>query len=134
VEPYSSNGAGEFRIGRLSRGTYLLSLEVRDSSWAETAKLVDTTSGPIDDLQIELVRGVPLVLRSSDERWTAVRYTIFDASGLPLVASRLWSPEPWKILLAPGQYELETWMIGAADSVRRIPITLGSEPVELALP
>lgn len=134
VELHSSNDAGEFRIGGLSRGIYLLSLWARDTSWARTTKLIDTTAGPIDDLQIELERGVPLVLSSSDEGWTAVRYKILDASGLVVIASRLWSPEPRKILLAPGHYELETQMVEAPDSVRRIPITIGSEPVELVLP
>jgi len=134
IESQGSNGEGLFRVGNLSRGVYLFRVRDRDGPWPLFAKLVDTSSGPIDDLEIELVRGVPLLLSSSDERWSAVRYTIFDSAGLPLVSSQLWSPEPWKILLAPGSYEIEARLAGAPDSARRIPITIGSEVVQIALP
>ncbi len=134
IERHESDAEGKFRIPNLARGTYLLRTRDPEGPWAQSATLVDTTTGPIDDLRIVLVRGVPLVLSSSSEHWSAVRFTIRDASGQPVLSSQLSSPDPWKILLAPGTYELETRRGEAADSVRRISIVIDSEPVELVLP
>ncbi len=130
----SSQEDGSFRIGSLSRGPHALIVAEGHGTWARTARLVDTSSGPVEDLRIEIVRGVPLVLRGSDERWSAVHYTILDAAGMEVVSSRLWFPDPWRVLLAPGRYVVETRLAEDGEPVRRDSITIESAPVELALP
>ncbi|MEO6708671.1 MAG: hypothetical protein ABIP42_03790 [Planctomycetota bacterium] len=56
-----------------------------------------------------------------------------DALGAPILSSRLSGPEPRKLLLAPGSYELGVWVVGSKAPARRR-ITLASDPLELFLP
>jgi hypothetical protein len=129
-----SQNDGTFRIGGLSRGLYLVCTHVRDSDTPSVSQLVDTTCGPVEDVRIQIPRGVPLVLRSSDpEHWRAVRYKIVDDSNLVHGWSHLWNLEPYRITLAPGRYTLDVRANESAD-VKHIPFTLSNDPVELAIP
>jgi hypothetical protein len=125
---------GTFRIGGLSRGKYLVRMLGDAGTWAESSRIIDTTSGPVENVRIQLVRGVPLAVRASDlDRWRGVSFTIFDAAGEHVLSSRLWSPEPRQILLAPGTYTFEVRTEGSSEP-KRVNVTIGTQPVELALP
>jgi hypothetical protein len=130
-----SKDDGSFRVGGLSRGLYLLRTSSRESTpYAQWSKVIDTTCGPVENLRIQLARGVPLVLRASDpENWMSVRFKILDESGFVVRMSRLWTADPFKLLLAPGRYTLEVSVDGVAES-KRIPITIATERIELAIP
>jgi hypothetical protein len=135
VNGQRSESDGSFKISRLSRGHYILRASWReDSPWAEWSKVVDTRAGPVENVRIELVRGAPLVVRPSDPaNARSVRFTILDGSGGSVLSSRLWGPDPRKIMLAPGAYTIE---VRAADHAepKRIPISLSSQLVDLAIP
>ena len=53
------------------------------------------------------MRGVPLVVRASDERWREVEFALIDAAGERALESELYSPAPARHLVAPGRYEVE---------------------------
>jgi hypothetical protein len=62
-----------------------------------------------------------------------VQFKIVDETGLAVRSSKLWGDAPWPILLAPGRYTVEV-RVGDVKEPKRIPITIASEPVELAVP
>lgn len=128
-----SKSDGRFEIGRLSRGVYRLATLDRNQVWGTSVSRVDTRNGSIDDLRIRLTHGTPLLVSARDGEWSTVSFTIFDAASSTVLSSRLWSPEPTKYVLAPGLYELEV-RAPRVVTPKRIPITIGREPVELALP
>lgn len=123
---------GTFRIGGLSRATYFVRFEASDSPWARTGKLIDTRAGPVENVRFALVPGVALVVRPSGDASREVRFKILDANGQLVSSSRLWSEAPYPIPLAPGAYTIEV-RVGGGEP-KRIPVTIGAEPVELALP
>jgi hypothetical protein len=130
---------GSFRIDGLSRGTYRLrTMSVHGSPdserWAEWCKVIDTSAGPVENVRVQLARGVPLVLRASDPSdWRSIKYQIIDAAGAIVRSSGLWSEAPTPIVMAPGSYTIEV-RVGDAKEPKRIPVTLASEPVQLSLP
>jgi hypothetical protein len=135
-----SGADGSFRIGGLSRARYRISRStaVRPGSttenpWGLAVITVDTRSGPADNVRLELARGTPLVVHPSIDDWRSVRFKIFRASGERVMRSRLWWPDPQKILLAPGRYDIEV-TLGEAGAPKRFPLTVANDPIELALP
>jgi hypothetical protein len=134
VTSVRANADGSFRIGGLSRDTYSIWLNNQDEQWALWSKVIDTTAGPVENVRFELARGVPLVVRASNpDAWSTVRFTIIDSTGERVRSTRLWAPEPQPILLARGNYVVEV-RANASSAPKRIPITIASRPVELALP
>ncbi len=132
-EGTKSDERGSFKIGGLSRGFYVLRRLSQDGGWACSSTIVDTTNGPVDNLRIELVPGVPLALRPSNNRWFATHFRILDRDGNGVLASRLWSAAPQNFSLAPGNYVVEATSDDGGEPVRH-EITIEKEPVELALP
>jgi hypothetical protein len=130
-----SKSDGSFRIAKLSRRLYLVrTMSYGESSYADWSKLIDTSKGPVENVRVELVRGVPLVVRASDpEDWRSVRFKILDGSGSQVHAPQLWGTDPQKILLAPGVYTIEVRADEHAEA-KRILVTIASEPVPLAIP
>lgn len=127
-----ASSEGVFRISGLSRAVYRVSVDTRDTPWALVARTLDARTRSFDDVRLELVRGTALVLRASDNRWREVRFAIFDADGERLLASRLWTSAPQKLLLAPGTYRFEV-TVGSEQPNSRT-LLIDREPVELALP
>lgn len=138
VRHFSGSGVrttadGKFKIPGLSRASYVVRVHHEDSSWGLASRLIDVRSGPVADVRFELVPGVPLVVRPSGEVWRDVRYKIADANEQLVTTGRLFSEEPYALLLAPGRYEVEV-RVSEAGEPKLIPVTIASAPVELALP
>jgi hypothetical protein len=141
IDGIRCNADGSFRIGGLSRGSYVVSARAirgapddERKKWAEWCKLIDTTSGPVENVRIQLARPVTLIVRASNQdEWRSVKFKIVDESGFAVRSSPLWTPAPAPFQLSPGRYTIEV-RAGDAKEPKRIPITLASEPVELALP
>ncbi len=128
---YGVEADGAFKVPGLGRGLYLLKL-AQGSTSGTWARVIDTRAGSVEHVDIDLVTGVPLVVRASGEDWPLVRFRIFDSNEIPVAATRLWSPEPRSLMLAPGEYDVEV-RTNATNAVRKH-VTIGSEAVELALP
>jgi hypothetical protein len=135
IYPEGTKGDGSFRIGRLSRGLYLVRPMNRgESAWAEWSKVIDTRSCPAEDVRIKLTRGVALIVHASDPQdWKSLRFKIIGAAGGTAKERRLWTFDPEKIMLAPGRYTVEVRTREGAEP-KRIPVTITSQPLELAIP
>lgn len=127
----ASEDSGAFRIGNLARGVFKLSSMQANGDTRLVRHIVDTRNGPVENLRLELVRGVPLVVRGRDAEWRHVRYRILG-EGASGNERKLYSESPQPIHLAPGAYEIEAR--GKDGATRRIPIVLDDAPVELELP
>jgi len=129
----NSSADGNFRVSGLARRRYRASVDVSDSEFGSAALLVDARAGSVQDVRIELVPGTALFLGNADGRWSQISFDILDSQSTPLISSRLWGPEPRKILLAPGRYAIDVRAGEKGEAVRR-EFTIGTEPVELSLP
>jgi hypothetical protein len=132
VNEYAVQPDRTFRIGGRSRRLYLMKYSDRDSPYGIWARLVDLRSGPIENLQVVLVPGVPVLVHSSSDDWHAVTYTISDEAGVPYEMSQLWGTDPRRILLAPGRYQVDARR-GSEEPTHKT-ITVAADPVDLALP
>jgi hypothetical protein len=128
---YGTEADGSFRIGALSRATYRLALDQKDT-WGATAWYVDARSGPVEGLRLQAARGVPLVLHPSVADPFGMSFELFDARGTSLLSQRHASFEPQKLLLAPGDYEIE--VRAAGQPAARKAFTIESTPVVLSIP
>ncbi len=129
---YRTEPDGTFRIGGRVRGQYLLKYDGRDSSYGVWARIVDTRAGPVENVRVELVLGVPVLVHPSGKDWHEVRFKITDEAGVPYVESQLWGVDPRRILLSPGRYQVEVRVRGAEPT--RKTFTVAAEQVDLALP
>ncbi len=132
IHTYMIKADGSFSLPFLSRGLYLLSIEERENKHGAWARIIDTRAGPVNDVRVELTRGVSLVVRPAKYDGAMVRFRILDGGGAPVVASRLWGAEPRPILMAPGEYDVEVRVSDAGPTRKHV--TIGTEPVELSLP
>jgi hypothetical protein len=123
---------GSFRILGISRRAYRLSVRDEEHGLRLARTIVDLSAGSVENVRIQVAHGVPLILQSSDESWRDTRVRVATTDGAELLSMKLWTPAPTKVLLAPGTYEA-TVTVRDVES-RRIPIVIGSEPVELLLP
>ncbi len=125
---------GSFRIDGLSRNRYRLRFVPEETyAFGASVVVVDLQAGSVENVMIKVERGTPLVVCASDERWPLVHFDVVDAQGVTMFTSRLFGPEPQKLPLAPGQYEMEVRVGGVVESPRR-KITIANDPVELSLP
>ncbi len=124
---------GAFRIAGLSRCRYRLTFQdAVDPSISQTF-VVDLRPGSLEDVRLQLVRGTPLIVSASDDRWPLVYFDVLDGEGVKHLSSRLLDPNPRKITLAPGRYEVEV-RIGQSIQYPRRSIVIAYDPVELSLP
>jgi hypothetical protein len=129
-----SNNDGSFKIEGLSRRAYLLTvMSGSDEPWAQCSKVFDASAGPVENARFELVHGVTLALRRSEMTAPWVRARVLDATGFMVVSRRLTEPEPVTVRLAPGNYVIEV-RTGDEGEPKRIPITIESQPMALAIP
>lgn len=129
---YATEADRTFRIAGRSRGLYVLKCNERQASYGIWARVVDTRSGPVENVRVDLVPGVPVLVRPSGEDWHSLRYRITDETGVPYVESQLYGIDPVRILLGPGRYRVEV-RVGPGEPTRK-EFTVGSEQVDLALP
>lgn len=129
---YGTEADRTFRIGGRSRGLYLLKYNGHESGYGIWARVVDTRAGPVENVQVVLVPGVPLIVHAANGDWTSIFFRVLDKNDTPLESTRLWSSSPQSLKLAPGEYDVEV-RSGSSEPVRK-QVTIGSEPVELALP
>lgn len=127
----ASKESGEFHIGNLARGVFQLSSTQANGDTRLVRRIVDTRNGPVENLRLELLHGVPLVVRGRDADWRHVRYRIHGECVSGKERKRH-SESPQPIHLAPGAYEIEAR--GKDGATRRIPIVIAYTPVELELP
>lgn len=129
----TADKSGAFAVAGLSSGVYRLIVDDAESEHGVTTRVVDVRGGSVEGVVLSLRRGTPLLVRASDERWRDVRFTIHDSEGERLVDAPLYGPEPRRIRLAPGRYELACFVGADAAPLRRT-LEIASEPVLVALP
>ncbi|MBL8805070.1 MAG: hypothetical protein JNN27_23935 [Planctomycetes bacterium] len=104
---WSTTDEGSFRIGRLSRHLYRVTVRPQDKGLARSSKLVDLRSGVgVDGLRFDLVPAVPLVISTDEREFVDIEYTLRDERGEFVLRSRVWQAEPFPLPLAPGRYTL----------------------------
>jgi len=116
---------GIIDLAGLPRGRVRLRLGAPEHATA--TYVLDTRSGLVEGLRLELERGVPVVLRTGAlPRGRQV--TVADEGGVPLAT---WSAtgRPSTLHLAPGRYQLWTGVAERVDSTRAFDV--GTEPVLL---
>jgi hypothetical protein len=130
IHGYALQPDGTFSIGNLSSGTYLLQVNEHYPKYGKWARIIDTSAGSVANVDIHLVRGVALGLRPAKKDDAQIRFRIRNSDRTPVVSSRLYSDVPRPILLAPGEYDVEV----VEPERARKHVTIGSEPVDLAVP
>ncbi len=121
-----------FRIGSRRRGLYLMTYYGREAGYGIWAQIVNTRAGPVENLQVNLVPGVPVMVRPSGDDWHSITFKITDDSGARYLDSRLWSSAPQKILLAPGRYKVQAKQGSAPPTTRMIDVA--SDTLDLQVP
>lgn len=128
-----TDGSGVFRIGGLSARVYRLQFESPGSERARTTRVVDLRRGNVEGLHVEVPSGTPLVLSSYDDAWRGVRIQIVKSDGERVLSSKLWGAAPWRLLLAPGAYNLLVSGPNSEEAQRR-ELVIGSTAVKLRVP
>jgi hypothetical protein len=115
--------AGQFDLDRAPRGP--VQLLVESSGHAPLSIPLDTSSGFVEGLVLQLQAGVPVALEPV-EGAAGLQATIADERGVPLATQTL-GRTPFLLRLVPGPYRL--W-VGVAERVDRVEeLVVGSEPV-----
>jgi len=131
--PAGSKADGSFQLRGLARRRYCLIADGKQKLHGMAVQFVDTRRGSVEGVRMQLVPGTACMLSGADERWPLVSFDLVDAQGTPMISSRLWGPEPRKILLAPGRYAIDVRVGENGEAVRR-DFTIGTAPLELSLP
>jgi hypothetical protein len=124
---YNSTDNGSFSVGV---GHGLTQLLLGDERFASTCVEVDPASGPLDDLRIVLVPGIPITIRSLPEDQSRQDFTVEDDSGR-LVAMRTLTMGSCRLNLRPGKYTAAVSLNG--DELARDDFEVKDDPVEVVL-
>jgi hypothetical protein len=127
---------GAFTVKELNRGRYLLRADSRPEAeegptWRPAPTLVDLTAGGVEGLQIQVWRGVEVLIEAADPQILDLRARVATSSGLPCTRVLFPQDGPAQIRLVPGSYEFLLDRDG--DVVKRLPFVLGDEPRTLRI-
>lgn len=124
---------GEFEIGGIGRGRYLLlpGQKQDEQEWALTPTIVDTTAGSVENVRIQLRRGTAVILEPQGaEAWQPV--VGIASQGTLIWARRIWSHSPVRLNLLPGEYTLT---VAHNDRVTRTQtFSVGATTLRIPLP
>ena len=137
---FSTDADGEFLFRGLRRGRYAIATYGDDefstpgrpfeTSWVSGNVVVETFSGPVDDLEIRLIRPTQVSIQGPKQEWEALRFAVVDRNGLWLRRQRFYSATPKRLKLPPGPYVLEV-TDAQGELLQRRPFSVGTEPVTL---
>ena len=137
---FASNADGSFEIPAPGPGVWLLQVKDRQDGRRQgnAAELmaenlvVDTRTGPVEDLHVHLERVVQVVARWTGADCDGLRLRCFDERGLLRQTSGFYSAAPVRIALIPGTWRLVVSDRSGATRAERT-FTLGKEPLVLEL-
>ncbi|MEW6745469.1 MAG: sigma-70 family RNA polymerase sigma factor [Planctomycetota bacterium] len=109
------------------RGCY--AIVVKGEEWARATVEVNTSGGDVDNLRIQVARGVPVLLDIELDGQSVSRLMIRDASARLVWSTSLGHSYLERLRLVPGSYTLS--VEGGGRAPRTIPLNVGDEPVEL---
>lgn len=117
---------GFFELARVGRGPQLLLFQSKDL--ATMARVVDTSSGGIEDLLIELDPGVPVTIRRPDQGDGSLLWQVLNEQSHPLISGLAHASYPLQIRLPPGSYLIRVY----EDQVLRLsrPFSVDSTPLD----
>jgi hypothetical protein len=124
-----SDSEGRFSVEGVGRGAHLLVVEAK--GWARAARVVDTSGGAVDGLEIVLRKGVPVRLEPDTEEVPQFLVTIRDPQGLPCFTWMARGDWPIHLELVPGRYSVE--ISDDAGLRRKVPLEVGAEATSLVL-
>ena len=125
-----TDGEGHFEVHHLPRGRNLLRVVGRDSPIA--AVIVDTTSGPVEDLRIVLRPGTPVSLHAHPDTLGTYLVALRDAADVPVWGDSVGVGPPHTLHLPPGSYGLErAWEDGRPIDRRTIEVKDAPLRIEL---
>jgi hypothetical protein len=126
---------GRFQTGPLAHAKYVM--RVRPSmrmgldspDWYAPPRIVDLTAGPIPDLVVTVYRGVEVILRPTTDAARDLGFCITAGDSIPERYGSFAGSGVVAERLGPGRYEL---VLGRGeDVVRRIPFTVGQDPLTI---
>jgi hypothetical protein len=128
-----TDAQGGFAATTFPPGRYLLifGAEYRnppaanEPEWTRAPLVVDTTTGPVENLEIVLVRGAELALKPKSKEVVGMKFRISTGDGIPYRQSTFYDANARKLRIAPGAYSLT--LIREGDEIRSIPFRLGSD-------
>jgi len=125
---------GSFELKSLERGFCRLSVHgTRELALGDCVRVVDVRERDAKDVMLTVRPGVALVVRPSGRETPESGGRVYDSERV-LVTSFTMSPDwPERIELAPGVYEVESWL-EQGGPVTRTPIRLERDPVAVDMP
>jgi RNA polymerase sigma factor (sigma-70 family) len=137
---FGSEADGSFEIADLAPGRWLLQVkdEVRGRLQGNAAEqmaphvLVDTRSGPVEDLVVQLERVAFVVASWQGDDFEGLRMRFFDPDGLLRQVSGFFSTAPMRVALFPGGWRVVVVDAQGTTLTERA-FTLSSEPLRLDL-
>ena len=137
---WETDSSGAFRFSALAPGRYVIATYGSDeysipgrpfeTTWVSGNVVVDTFSGPVEDLVLRLVPPTPVSIQGPARG--ELRFTIVDSNGLYLRRQRLASASPKRLLLPPGTYVLKVTREDGETREERA-FTVGTQPLTLAI-
>jgi hypothetical protein len=126
---WRADADGRFRVQPAGRRRYLL--RANDEEWAGEPVIVDTTSGPVQNVRLRVARGVPLSVTFEPGTPRGARLHVRDGHGQSLAERAVDPGRPAKIGLAPGRYSVQVDFDGALHGDRAIEVA--GQPVSISL-
>ena len=119
---------GSFTIN-VGRGRYLLVFSSKEHSL--TSRIVDTSSGSIENFAVKLEAGVPVTINREASRGFPLLWQVINEQSVPLVSGIGMSSYPIKTRLVPGPYTIRVY----EDDVllHSEQFTVGSSPLEITV-
>jgi hypothetical protein len=125
VRPSTTGGDDEGQPG-----DWHLALSERHAvGWIFDPKIIDTRSGPVDDLVLTVRHPSSIFIRPVSEAVDGMDFEIQSAGGVSVLSDRFHGSMPTRIELAPGDYRLTLSRLGT--EVRESAFTLHAEPLTL---